>query len=57
MKTKTMKKSMSNSPSGAPKGTKPGSAGAKAQKTVAPTHSLGKSGNNIPKSKTATKGK
>lgn len=45
------------SPKGSPSGSKPGSAGAKSQKTVAPTHSLGKSGNNIPKGKTATKGK
>lgn len=43
------------SPKGAPNGSKPGSAGSKVQKTVAPTHSLGKSGNNIPKGKKATK--
>lgn len=43
------------SPKGAPTGSKPGSAGMKTQKTVAPTNKQNKSGNNIPKSKSATK--
>ena len=54
-----MAKSMKGaSPKGAASGQKPGSAGSKMQKTVPPTHSMGKMSSNVPKGKGASaKGK